>query len=783
MFTLLGSWLLMAIGVSLFITEDGFAASSVSCKMFFESMLPVFRAPSQKVPHNPPSRLIEEWGYFPDATDLRPTKVFTPDGNEVEHLLPEKFMVRVVPDPHTPLGRYALAMKKRKTQVFLGDDSTMLQGVNGQFKSESTFSAIDPQSMKFGQPTIGRSVTLNRNSLNTKEFHVTSMHEAFHDQSERIRASGYESRFNSYLTAVDTDQGLLKPYRIYSEQLHTDEVHTYTKEFIHHTMNAHNRETVREIEAQLKRMPDHLRRDQKLRNVKIAYDSVIDHQGHLESYVNLHQITTSHQKNIEHVRGELIQYLNGQPGSKLKLSRDSNDRLVLSTDRVNFVLMDIDVYRLKVDRAGRVDLKPALRKIEEVIEMDEQVLGRLNQSLGTIRAAEKNGFFTGESYYRLKNELASLAQAVKVDLPTNELIIPPENLLPPAQTFGSKGLPGLKSWFRSSDSMIHAPSKKELVITDGVKNGKAVDLVEKGPEGMVVSQKPMNQIQPGTQDEWSKIAHKLGQQGTAIVTYRNRFGPKGAFVDLRVKGSFDNDQGVIILNSSTSAHGNTRAVLGHEAYHSKMQINRSKGKKDPYHSEFISKTQSGGSYDQYVSSEEIHAWSKEFNQAALKAHPRDTRKMIDDRVRASGLPREEALKKIQIKAKTVIADDYRRLNRDYRMLLEAHGRLAEDVASRLRSGEFKLKFDDLESVEIETPDYVFKAGNFRKLKNGSAELYQIQAEVDQLVKINRKLQRHLDRVEDMIQQGERKGHFTAEEYERLKNEMSLFGSTVTTVVP
>ena len=94
-----------------------------------------------------------------------------------------------------------------------------------------------------------------------------------------------------------------------------------------------------------------------------------------------------------------------------------------------------------------------------------------------------------------------------------------------------------------------------------------------------------------------------------------------------------------------------------------------------------------------------------------------------------------------------------------------------------------MKFDDAGVVEIETPEYVFKAGNYKKLSNGSADLYHIQSEVDHLVKTNRKLQQQLDRVEELMQKGEAKGHFTAEEYMQLKNDLSVFGSTVNTVLP
>ena len=325
--------------------------------------------------------------------------------------------------------------------------------------------------------------------------------------------------------------------------------------------------------------------------------------------------------------------------------------------------------------------------------------------------------------------------------------------------------------FKSKNKLIHAPEKTSLKIQDGKIPASKVDLVEKGPEQVVVSNQPMNQVKPGNESELSRISKKLDDQGTALVTYRNRFGPKGAFVDLRVKGSPRSQNGVIVLNSSASKNPDLRAVLGHEAYHAKMQSKRARGERDLFNSEFFSKSNTGGTYDQYISSEEIHAWSKEFNQSAVKAQHRETLKLI--------LSKEEPLKQVRIKSSTVVADGYQKLKKEYELLIDTHDRFINDVAVRLDAGDFKLKFDEQNRVIIETEAYDFKPGNHMKLPNGSADLLAIRKEIGQLMKVNRTIRLQLNSVDELIRSGTQKRYFTGEEYIRLKNELSRLGGAVT----
>jgi len=58
--------------------------------------------------------------------------------------------------------------------------------------------------------------------------------------------------------------------------------------------------------------------------------------------------------------------------------------------------------------------------------------------------------------------------------------------------------------FKSKNKLIHAPEKTSLKIKDGKIPASKVDLVEKGPEQVVVSNQPMNQVKPGNESHIEK---------------------------------------------------------------------------------------------------------------------------------------------------------------------------------------------------------------------------------------------------------------------------------------
>ncbi len=333
----------------------------------------------------------------------------------------------------------------------------------------------------------------------------------------------------------------------------------------------------------------------------------------------------------------------------------------------------------------------------------------------------------------------------------------------------------------SKRDLINAPGKKRLDFSQLEIKSRKVDLVDKGAEAQVVSIAPMNRLLSDPSTRLGKIARKLNEQGTAVVLYPRRFGPKGAFVDFRVKGDATNRNGVIILNPKARGLTDARALIGHEAYHAKMQVKRARGEKDLFNSQFHSKTDTGGIYDQYVSSEELHAWSKEFMQVAVKSDHSKTMTLIRDRMKSlpDHLSDGEKMSQIRIQSKSVITPAYRKFIGEYQLVLEAHQAFVGRMRQALESGEFKLKFNDQQRVILETEDLVYQADNFTKLPNGSADLYSIQKELVELQKVNHRLNQQIDIVSEIMNRADLQGSMTAGEYIELKNQLSRFGSFVT----
>jgi len=332
----------------------------------------------------------------------------------------------------------------------------------------------------------------------------------------------------------------------------------------------------------------------------------------------------------------------------------------------------------------------------------------------------------------------------------------------------------------SKKEWISAPAKSQFDLSSPSGKTRMVDLVDKGAEAQVVSSAPMNRLLSDPSTPMGKIARKLNEQGTAVVLYPRRFGPKGAFVDFRVKGDVANQSGVIILNPKARGLTDARALLGHEAYHARMQAKRARGEKDLFNSQFHSKTESGGLYDQYVSSEEIHAWSKEFIQVAVKSDHSKTVKLIRDRMHSlpGHLAESEKLNLIRIKSDSVISPSYQKFIGEYQLVLEAHQAFVGRMRQALETGQFKLKFSDQQRVILETEELVFQADNFSKLPNGSADLFAIRKELADLHRINNQLSQKVETVSAIMQRASREGSMTASEYILLKNELSRFGGLV-----
>lgn len=353
---------------------------------------------------------------------------------------------------------------------------------------------------------------------------------------------------------------------------------------------------------------------------------------------------------------------------------------------------------------------------------------------------------------------------------------------------GNEWLSGCYRQFRdifggssSKRDLINAPGKKSLDLSQSPIKSRKVDLVDKGAEAQIVSNAPMNRLLSDPTTRLGKIAQKLNQQGTAVVLYPRRFGPKGAFVDFRVKGDATNRNGVIILNPKARGLTDARALIGHEAYHAKMQAKRARGERDLFNSQFHSKTDTGGIYDLYVSSEELHAWSKEFIQVAVKSNHSKTMALIRDRMKTfpDHLAEADQLKRIRIQTSSVISPGYRKFMGEYQLVLEAHQAFVGRMRQALESGEFKLKFSDQQRVILETEDLVYQADNFTKLPNGSADLFAIRRELVELQAINYRLNRQIEIVSEMMSRAEQQGSMTAAEYIELKNQLSRFGSFVT----
>jgi hypothetical protein len=161
----------------------------------------------------------------------------------------------------------------------------------------------------------------------------------------------------------------------------------------------------------MKKFPQNMKKSEKLDNIRINFDSVIDQRRFSNSHYQLNSIIKSHYENLKVIRKEIELYRSNRglvKGSTLKIDRTNKNKLIIRNKDVSLTLLDVDAGE------KRPNLVLTLRKINSMIFTDNVIKVKLEKIYNLKIKAEAKGYFTAAEYFQLKDEMGELSRVVRI---------------------------------------------------------------------------------------------------------------------------------------------------------------------------------------------------------------------------------------------------------------------------------------------------------------------------------------------------------------------------------
>jgi hypothetical protein len=222
----------------------------------------------------------------------------------------------------------------------------------------------------------------------------------------------------------------------------------------------------------------------------------------------------------------------------------------------------------------------------------------------------------------------------------------------------------------------------------------------------------------------------------------------------------------------------------HEGFHNMGVLWRKEGRNFLYNSELTAKEGArlieGMPYLKFVSSEEVHTFIKNFIHDSLKAHHRETLQSIDNQLKLlpSGMSREQKLQHIKISFDSVIdSQSYEHMGLQSFFMVQQHHSLMKDLEKQLINKSVQFKRAEDGAVKVVSERFEFTVNNF-KFKEGEIDEKGILDEVISLTASEEKMLMQLEPIHMLIRTAGSRGHFTALEYMKLKDEMAKLSKIV-----
>lgn len=361
--------------------------------------LPAVNAPRKPVLTTDPNLLKTQDGVFVTLKSSADPSTWT------------DFMVRVVPDRKTPLGRVALSLEKKDTFLLFDDLGLEKMGGGGYSANSRRFRLFDPDWEVYGAMDVGRVIALRETMMNTRNFQRILMHEGLHNKGKALRDLGIEFDFNSSFGARD-GKTLYSESPLYQKTMHHEEVRAYANNYVFASVVAHNRETLKVIENQFALLPEAMPKSLKMKKVKLNYESVIDEAARMKHRKEITDIIDNHLKNIDYVNAHLNKWrrsLSGGEKANIQfMIRGEGEGIVIQTEKMYLTLHNVRV------KNGKYDIAKIFDEVEKMRRKNLEIRNHLSQSEELIEQCSQKGYFTAEEYLDLKRRMGKISGAMRI---------------------------------------------------------------------------------------------------------------------------------------------------------------------------------------------------------------------------------------------------------------------------------------------------------------------------------------------------------------------------------
>ena len=383
---------LLAIIMFSTLSESAFAREKDPCNGFLKGLFssPVIRAPEKPILQANVQELKYQDGIFETS---RPGVVVP-------------FMSKLVPDQQTPLGRIAHTFEKKGTYLVFDELGLNALGANGYSAPTRSFRLLHNDELY-----SGRIIAVKEEMLNTRDFQRILMHEALHDKGHRLRENKIPFQFNSTLLAQPERQ-LFSNTSLYSRFMSHEEVRTYANNYVFNSIIAHNRKTLKLIQDQMSHLSVDLTKEQKLDQIRLTYDSIIDHEALLIGRTKAIGAIEDHLQNLDYLEAHMAKHRRSLVNDSKSMVRfnvaKDGTPLVVHTEKMRLTLHNVRI------KNGSFDLKDVYAELAQMRNTNLVVKSKLEEIGNLIDRSHQKGYFTANEYLDLKNKAGELSKVMRV---------------------------------------------------------------------------------------------------------------------------------------------------------------------------------------------------------------------------------------------------------------------------------------------------------------------------------------------------------------------------------
>lgn len=306
----------------------------------------------------------------------------------------------VVPDANTPIGRYAMTMKKDNTQVLLSDEIFENSSSSGFYEGHIRVKGAS------GLITTGKVIVLPRNGLGSKISVEAQRHEGGHEKND-VNVGMGKPKTRANTTLRGNLAGDSKNDYVSEGYLLSDELDRYTKGILNYGVTAANGQTMRLMNGKNPAL------------IKMPVDQVVDLNAFKRDIKEQRGVIETHKANFD-----LIEKTIKTNPKDVEFAISGNDVFVMVKDGPELELVNADpefVSRVSGEtNEGKLNealSQYALQRIDLRRQIDKKVGEETDALLAIYENAAKrpDRMLSGTEYLKTRDQFAKINKALKAD--------------------------------------------------------------------------------------------------------------------------------------------------------------------------------------------------------------------------------------------------------------------------------------------------------------------------------------------------------------------------------